>query len=119
MGSAMDTKGKRRSRSKRSATPSPRPAASSPSSPREPRALSSPSQQLSEEASIAPTLPSPTQSVEMGEVLARSPIGSVQDLSIASDGEGDVAIQVTSPEGTIRSTNGEQIKEETAQAPET
>ena len=118
MRSAMDTKGKRRSRSKRSATPSPRPA-SSPSSPREPRALSSPSQQLSEETSIAPSLPSPTQCVEMGEVLARSPIGSVQDLSIASDGEGDVAIQVTSPEGTVRSTNGEQVKEETVQAPET
>ena len=110
MRSAMDTKGKRRSRSKRSATPSPRPA-SSPSSPREPRALSSPSQQLSEETSIAPALPSPTQCVEMGEVLARSPIGSVQDLSIASDGEGDVAIQVTSPEGTVRSTNGEQVRE--------
>ena len=110
MRSAMDTKGKRKSRTKRSATPSPRPT-SSPSSPREPRALSSPAHQLSEEPSSPTALASPTQSVEMGEVLARSPVGSVQDLSIASDCEGEVAIQVTSPEGTVRSTSGEQVKE--------
>jgi len=111
MRSAMDTKGKRKSRTKRSATPSPKPT-SSPSSPREPRALSSPSHQLSEEPSSPTTLASPTQSVEMGEVLARSPVGSVQDLSIVSDCEGEVAIQVTSPEGTVRSSSGEQVKEE-------
>merc|ERR1719500_1996239 len=105
----MDTKGKRKSRTKRSASPKP---TSSPSSPREPRALSSPSHQLSEEPSSPTTLASPTQSVEMGEVLARSPVGSVQDLSIVSDCEGEVAIQVTSPEGTVRSSSGEQVKEE-------
>ena len=116
MRSAMDTKGKRKSRTKRSTTPSPRPA-SSPSSPREPRALSPLSQQLSEEPSSPTALASPTQSVEMGEVLARSPVGSVQDLSIVSDCEGEVAIQVTSPEGTVRSSSGEQVKEEKVQEP--
>merc|ERR1719339_879657 len=55
MRSTMDAKGKRKSRTKRSATPSPKPT-SSPSSPREPRALSSPSHQLSEEPSSPTTL---------------------------------------------------------------
>ena len=39
-------------------------------------------------------------------------MGSVQDLSIVSDCEGEVAIQVTSPEGTVRSSSGDQVKEE-------
>ena len=57
----------------------------------------------------------------MGEVLARSPVGSVTDLSMVSDTEGaeaEVAIQVTSPQGTVRDEQGEQVVEEVKEAEE-
>ena len=109
MRSSLETKGKRRSRSKRSATPSPRPT---PSSPRTP---------VSGEPPSPTTLTSPLPGVEMGEVLARSPAGSVTDLSMVSDTEGaeaEVAIQVTSPQGTVRDQQGEQVEQEVKEAVE-
>lgn len=112
MRSSLETKGKRRSRRARSATPSPRPQPSSPSSPRTP---------VSGEPSSPTSLASPLPGVEMGEVLARSPVGSVTDLSMVSDTEGaeaEVAIQVTSPQGTVRDEQGEQVVEEVKEAEE-
>ena len=121
MRTSLDTKGKRKPRTKRSATPSPKPTAASPRTPATSPTSPAPAAFSSEVAGGA-VVTSP--GVQMGEVLARSPVGSVQDLSLASEEEQgqlegqeqEVEVQVTSPEGTVRPQDPKEEQEFTNEA---